>query len=157
LTSEAQAAICRAIRIGATREVAAQAAGVTRRTLQYWIERGKAEQERLAQKGARRRKREEPYLHFLHALEEAEAEGEVTHLETIAADGAAGSKWILSRRHPDRWAQVRKEEISGPGGKPLIPVPELTDAERARALAGFAERLSAETTGCDDSGQDQSE
>ncbi len=119
LTPETQAEICRAIRIGATREVAAQAVGIARRTLQYWIERGKAEQERLAQKGARKRKREQPYLHFLHALEEAEAEGEVTHLEAIAADGAAGSKWILARRHSERWAEVRKQQHSGPEGKPI--------------------------------------
>lgn len=99
LTPEVEARILRAIRLGATREVAAQAAGISERALYDWLERGRTGQRR--------------YLQFLQAMDRAESEGEVTHLEAIAADGAAGSKWILARRHPDRWSETVKQESSG--------------------------------------------
>ena len=119
LTPESQKAICDAIKVGATREVAARAAGITKTSLTNWITRARNERERLEQKGARVRKREQPYLAFLAALELAEAEGEVELLEEIKADGATGAKWILARRHPDRWAEISKREVSGPKGEPV--------------------------------------
>jgi hypothetical protein len=43
LTAEAEQRIVKAVRDGATREVAAAAAGVSRRTLQRWLAAGRAE------------------------------------------------------------------------------------------------------------------
>ena len=119
LTSDVQEEICRATRIGAKREIAARAAGISESTFYGWVARGKAERERLQRPRTRPRKRETPFLEFLEALERAEAKGEVTHLETIADDGSSGSKWILSRRHPERWAPTTKQEVSGPGGEAI--------------------------------------
>ena len=116
LTPEVQKAICDAIGIGASREIAARAAGICKTTLYRWLARGEAEQERLQQKGARPRQRETHFCEFRDALTEAEAKGEVHHLEVIAADGATGSKWILERRHPDRWARLEKRQVELKGG-----------------------------------------
>ena len=120
LTEKSQKAICDAIKVGATREVAARAAGICKATLTSWISRARTEKERLGEKGARRRKREQPYLDFLAALELAEAEGEVELLEEVKADGATGAKWILARRYPNRWAELTKREITGKDGGPLV-------------------------------------
>jgi transposase len=146
LTPEIQETICNAIEIGATREIAAMAAGIDRSTLFNWIKRGRDERKRLAQKGARLRKREKPFLDFLDSLEFSEAGGEVKHIETIAGEGATGSKWILSRRHPERWAQVSKSQISGPDGGPVETkdVSDIPDAARLAALAALYERVSDE-------------
>lgn len=107
LTPEVQERILRAIRLGATREVAARAAGVDERTFYRWLQRGEA-----AKSGQ--------YCQFRQAMARAESEGEITHLEAIAADGGAGSKWILSRRHPERWTEVQRHEVSGKDGTPLV-------------------------------------
>ena len=148
LTPEIQGKICDAIRVGATREIAARAAGISKSTLCDWIRRGRDARERLSKNGARGRKREKPFLDFLDALEQAEAEGEVEHLNKIASEGAPGSKWILSRRHAERWAQVSKSQISGPGEGPIETkdVSEIPDAERLAAIAALYERVSKEAS-----------
>jgi len=156
LTPEIQEKICDAIQIGATRIIAARAAGISERSFYYWIERGRVEQERLKAKGARQRKRELPFLQFLQALEVSEATGEVEHLEKIAAEGGAGSRWILVRRHPERWTQVNKQEITGKDGGPIESKDiTMTDEERQEALDAFYRRVSDETGNRHDGGDDQ--
>ena len=92
LTPRVQKKILEAIRLGATYEVAARAAGIGERTLYRWKERGQR---------AKRGK----FRQFWQALQQAEAEGEIRHLQTIAEEGPSGSKWILERRYPDRWGR----------------------------------------------------
>ena len=106
LTPEVQKKICDYIRIGLTYERAALAAGISVATFYNWKARGE-------------KARSGKYFDFLDALHRAEAEGEARHVAIIANEGPAGSKWILARRHPERWALIEKREISGPDGAPI--------------------------------------
>ena len=107
LTPELQDKICNAVRIGATYGVAAGAAGICERTFHNWREWG---EERRSGK----------YVQFLQALRKAESVGEVKHLASITASGAEGSKWILARRHPERWANKSEIKHSGDAENPIV-------------------------------------
>lgn len=85
--------ICFAVMVGATREVAAQAAGISISTLKDWIKRGEAT-------------KSGPYHEFLAALTVAENAGQVHHLNSIKKSGAAGSMWILQRRFPQLYGDT---------------------------------------------------
>lgn len=102
LTPEVQAVLVEAIRKGHYRETAAHLAGVTRRTLNNWEQRGETG--------------EAPYAEFFLAIKKAEAEAEDTLLGEIRAaqpavsgPGGAGADlwqaraWVMERRWPSRW------------------------------------------------------
>lgn len=109
LTLQTQDKICDYIRIGNTFEVSAIAAGICEKTFYNWCKRARVELERVAKSGRRRvRKREKPYIQFLQAIQLAEGDGEVMHVAKIADSGPEGSKWILTRRHPERWGNKQK-------------------------------------------------
>jgi hypothetical protein len=123
LTPEAQQKVCQALAAGATREHAAQFAGVGKTTLYAWLKRG-----RKAKSGR--------YREFLNAAEAAEAQcamrnvalvqkaanerDEVTVRETVRADGTVervtttrrvfdwgAAAWWLERRYPEDWSANR--------------------------------------------------
>lgn len=83
-----------AVTAGASREGAARCAGITRRCLQEWIARG--------------RDGDEPYVHFVHRIEEAEGDLEVEiveHLKAQSRDGKTPATMaLLSRLNPAVWA-----------------------------------------------------
>lgn len=117
LTDEMQERICENIRRGLGYREAAVAAGISERTFYNWKSRGEN-----AKSGI--------HLQFLQALQEAEAIAELVLLEIIQnatkKDWRAAT-WILERRHPRRWAQLQKREISGAGGGPLVIKLEWSD------------------------------
>jgi len=109
LNPDIQKRICDAIRIGTTRNIAAEYAGVCERTFYRWIERGKS-----AKSGK--------YKEFCQALKRAEAEGVVNNLSRIQNAGIGKIKndrgewekfegqwqalaWILERRHPKEYGK----------------------------------------------------
>lgn len=109
LTDAVQEKICNYIRIGNTFEVSAGAAGITGTTFYNWCKRARAERERVSKSKRRKiRERERPFVAFLEALELAEHEGETMLVGTVASSGPEGAKWILGRRHPDRWGNKQK-------------------------------------------------
>tara|TARA_Y100000310_G_C20659496_1_gene803898 strand:- start:926 stop:1579 length:654 start_codon:yes stop_codon:yes gene_type:complete len=82
--------VVRAIKLGATRQLAAQAGGVGRRTLQRWLAKGQA-----APHGAYRR--------FWEEVNQAEGHAAEAALATIVKASQAGqwqaAAWLLERRH----------------------------------------------------------
>jgi transposase len=111
LTAARQERVVAAVRAGAHREQAAQAAGVSRSTLQAWLQRGEA-----ADAPTRFQK-------FAQALREAEAEFELEGLAVISRAAEGGDwramAWKLERRHPERWGRQTRHEVTGPDGGPV--------------------------------------
>jgi hypothetical protein len=104
------------LRAGNYREVACNAAGISRRTFYHWMMWGATG--------------EEPFASFVRQVIEAESEAERTALEhvRIAAekDWKAGA-WYLGRKHPERWAER-------PAPPPETKTAEVAAAELAELL-----------------------
>jgi hypothetical protein len=111
LTAARQRRIIDAIRLGARRDEAAAAAGISRRSLQNWLARGELDGERGR------------YRDFAEAVRTAEAQAELAALRTIEKAAAGGdwraSSWLLERRFPQRWGRQTRTEVTGPGGAPV--------------------------------------
>ncbi len=92
LTPDVQAIVVEAIGRGLYRETAAQLAGVVRKTLWNWEQRGEAG--------------EEPYAEFFHAIKKAEAQAESDVIDGVRAgcEGWQSKAWIAERRWPSRWS-----------------------------------------------------
>jgi hypothetical protein len=137
LTPELQTQICAFIRAGTYDYVAAEASGISRRTLFEWLERG----ERPSKRG-----RTPVYERFALAIRRAQAEARVSAEVTVKK---GDPKWWLSRMHRERpdapgWNDTRSVEVTGKDGKTLIPIEALSalidqadreDAERVRSRA----------------------
>lgn len=113
LTDEVQEQICESIRLGATYELAAQAAGVSYRSFARWMHDGEQ-----AKWGRKRQ--------FWQAVGHANADAALGWL-TVINEAAQNGTWqaaarLLERRFPDQYGRrVVQQEHSGPEGKP-IPV-----------------------------------
>lgn len=92
LTPEVRAIVVEAIGRGLYRETAAQLAGVCRKTLWNWEQRGEAG--------------EEPFAGFFHAIKKAEAQAESDVIDGVrlGLDGWQSKAWIAERRWPHRWS-----------------------------------------------------
>lgn len=88
--NETQKRIIQAIQMGATYEIAAEHAGICRKTLYSWIEKGKT-----ASRGSK-------HYTFLHDFRKAEARAALTSLTTIQKEIQNGdwkaAAWFLDRR-----------------------------------------------------------
>jgi len=95
LTPEVKERVVQAIIAGCSRADAARYAGVTDRTLQRWVERGRAG-------------KEAPFAGFVSAVLDAEARASVLANGCIAKairDGDwKAAAWFLERRFPERYA-----------------------------------------------------
>lgn len=104
---DVQSKLVEAIELGSTYELAAQYAGVSYRTLRNWITRAENDEE-------------ECFVHFLHALKEAEGKGAFSLLRkinTAAGDGNwQAAAWILERRYPESYGRQRIEHTGANGG-----------------------------------------
>lgn len=89
--------IVAAIESGATYKIAAEAAGITERTLYAWLEAG-------------RKGESEDGLRLLHDIKKAQANGALFALREITRHGKKSWQahaWMLERRH----GYVRRDEI----------------------------------------------
>jgi len=130
LTAEVQAEIVKRLASGCSVEVAAAAAGVSRRTVFAWIERGEkaARAESISET-------ERPFAEFAEAVDRARAEVEVLALATImnaARKGAwQAAAWFLERTNPDAYAAPKKKmgrpvgAVSAPDRQLDQPPPKL--------------------------------
>jgi hypothetical protein len=131
LTDERQAAICDALAIGVPRSTAAQAAGITERTLYHWLERGEA-----ATRGK--------HFQFFQAVQAAENQAEMSAMavwrQGMITDWRA-AKEFLERRFPDKYALAKDRGTDDQGPREVIVVREdqLSEkewSERARNQFG---------------------
>jgi Homeodomain-like domain len=132
LTPEAERRIVQAVRTGATREVAAAAAGVSRRTLQRWLARGAVEDA------------PEHFRRLAAAVDQAGAQREVEALARIAMAGRDDWKadaWYLRfvRGYP---AHHEHSGGSRPGDQAVRISRELiTDPALRAELAALKRRI----------------
>lgn len=125
LTDEVHAKIVEQLASGCTLEVAARAAGVTKRTLASWLAKGR-DAEQAEAEGRRLTADARRCLALLYAAEEARAKVEVRALATIRkamVDGTwQAAAWYLERTHPDRYAAKRRPNAGGrPAGAVSAP------------------------------------
>ena len=158
LTSDVQERILDSILLGASQDVAAQAAGVSQRTLRRWLERGdnaeaaalehfdSDDEPSLEELYAHADPADWPYMDFRHAIKSAEAFAELELLRMVTRGGA--QPWtaymtVLERRHPSRWRRV--DGVAHEGaidvGKPRVITADT--AERRAAIAGVLQRAGA--------------
>lgn len=146
LTPERLEAITTMLRAGAYVDDACRSVGISDRTFYNWMQRGNVQQERLAA-GLEVEPDEEPFLQFLHSVQEADAEGIIGHLMNIdhaAKNGTwQASAWILERKQPRKWGRFERTEISGPEGGPIHI--NVSTEELERKVARILERRELET------------
>ena len=125
-------AILDALKVGATYEVAAESAGISRSTLSHWIVKGKKES-----KG--------PYKTFLTAVKKAESQGAISALQTIELAMHEGNwnerikaaVFMLERRHGmKRDAQHQRSDHIGEevAAAPTANTPIETMKEQAQQI-----------------------
>ena len=95
--AETQERICQLVRLGIPAREAAEAAGISERTLHNWQERR---------------------VGFRRAVEQARAEAEASLVGRVQKAAQAGSwrvaAWMLERQWPERWAPVSdRERLAG--------------------------------------------
>lgn len=108
--------IVEAVRAGASRTAAAEAARVGRSTLFEWLRRGAAG--------------DAPYAAFLTRVREAEGALELELVKVIIGHGATSWQscaWMLERKFGRRWALRRPE--------PIAPAPPMSEDEAERVIA----------------------
>jgi transposase len=82
------------ITAGNFRYVAAGAAGISQRTFNAWIRRGKDEP------GG-------PHDTFLQAIQKAEKTAEIAAVALASSGDPKNAQWWLERKFPQRWGRVR--------------------------------------------------
>lgn len=104
LTPDAIAQIEALIRAGATVDVAAQAAGVSRSSIYSWLAQGET-----ARAGS-------PARDLRDRIERARAESETVLVARIGQAASKGSwqaaAWLLERRWPERWMKPTERPLS---------------------------------------------
>ena len=97
LTLSLQDEIVRLISQGASTEQAAESAGITPRSLYYWMAKG-------------REGKPKEFLQFFQAIKKAQSDFELMHLRNIQRYAASGawqaSAWILERVNRERYGKV---------------------------------------------------
>lgn len=145
LTKERQNKIAEYISAGNDQTTAAVANGVSKATFFGWMARGRAERDRLAANPKLKLKASEtPYLEFVDAIEQALATAEARYVLLIAKAAQEprtwqAAAWMLTHGpNKSKWAEVNRNEVSGPNGGPIETVVEtVTDAD----LAALADRI----------------
>lgn len=136
LTKKTTEAICDAISIGATYEIAAGYARITQRTFYNWMERGRKESERLETNSeAEANPDERKYLQFFHKVFEANTDAAISWLNVISNTAAVDPVWaryLLEQRFPKDYGQKgQKAAVSY-----NVDVSKLTDEQLIRIAQG---------------------
>jgi transposase len=128
LTEAISARIVAVMRAGGYPDVAAQVAGVSRKTFGIWLKRGEP---------TGTDPDDAPFRRLREAVEAAQAEGEARNVAIIARaamENWQAAAWLLERQHPERWARISQrpvEEPAAPGpSDPFAEVDELAARRR---------------------------
>ena len=92
--------ICDKLAAGGYAENAAITSGISEATYYTWL--------KLAEEG------KSPYVEFLKSVQEATAKAElvmVAKIHQAGNDDPRCLQWLLSRRHPDRWADKSRQQV----------------------------------------------
>src|SRR3954462_11524422 len=131
LTPQVRDRLVEALRKGYYLETAAELAGVGRRTVYTWLERGRAALAHSAQS----RGSEAIYADFAEAVATANAAAEADAIDVIRRDQDwRATAFFLERRFPDRWRRRDSHELTGADGGAIA-----TDAQNdvdLRRLSG---------------------
>ena len=137
LTPERQKTIVEALAAGAHLCVVAKAAGISRKTLSEWMDKG-----RVQRAGHKRG----VYRAFLEAVEQATAKAEQGLVAMVVRAGAVqwqAAAWMLERKHPGRWGRRERIEHTGKGGGPIETrdASQMTTDERKREIEQLRREL----------------
>lgn len=105
LTVETKEKLLKAIRSGSYYEPACDYAGISYNTFRDWMRRGEGISDRASSK---------EYVDFVKEVKAAVAEGEITCIAVLRASSKTdpnSAKWLLERRHPDRWANAQRVKV----------------------------------------------
>jgi hypothetical protein len=173
LTPSLQHRICDRLRKGNYIETAAADAGIHKDTLYAWLKRGARERELRAaedaaprpkretrawrkrqQESADRREREQSYLDFSDAVEQAEAEGEALMVAAITRAAANGqwkaAAWRLAHGpSASRWGRKHTVTHQGPGGGPIVTADALDLSRLSDADLAKLEEMVRQMSGAD--------
>jgi len=107
---------------GAYVETACSYAGIGTSSVYRWLERGKAEDERV-QKGEEPNPEETPYWEIWDTIEKARSEAtlrNITLIQTAAQNGSwQAAAWFLERTAPKLYARRSYSEVTGADGGAL--------------------------------------
>lgn len=121
LTPEVREEIRRVLASGCTLEVAAESAGVSRRSLQSWLATGREAEQTEAEDG-KLSAMQRACLDLLQTERQARAELRVKSLAAIQRAALNGTwqaaAWLLERVFPEEFAAKRPRE-KGVGGRPV--------------------------------------
>lgn len=131
LTEQVEQKIVQAIIGGAHFEIACRYAGIAPRTGYDWMARGEGR--------ARARPANTPFVHFVQAVRDAEAQLEVIVIAQVrkgVPDNPNLGLNFLARRFPDRWANREKIDVGGTGKEIVFRVTYGNPSERAAGVDG---------------------
>lgn len=141
LTDACQKVVIKAIKLGATYELAAASAGISYDTFNNWMKAGREELERREALWAEDADTEwakdlpvQRFVEFFEAVKKAEGEAAVVWLQKIeqaAKDGEwQAAAWKLERRYPATYGK-RVSEHTGVDGTPLkVIIEEVSDHDQ---------------------------
>lgn len=135
LNDETEKRILEAVELGASLDAAAAYADITPRTLQQWLERGRAEADRIdagitaaqrIEQGLPTASRERPFAQLVRGVEKAAGMNETRVLSHVMEAVAGG--WVKARR-TDKDGNV-VEQLAGPDGRLGLTLLERVHARR---------------------------
>lgn len=142
LTKELAETIAGYVRVGVYVEEACGAAGISRPTFYVWLERGRAERERVKlMKAEGPKPSERIYVEFLDMMEKAYDEATLRKVAVITKSAENGdwraASWWLERTRPAKYGLKAQVEHTGENGEPIKVQVEIGDLEEkvSRVLA----------------------
>lgn len=138
ITSEVIKRICEIISVGNYANIACQSVNISEQTYYTWLQRGRAEKERIEKLEAQGLdilpSKEGIYLEFLDAVKKAESDAEVMavmHIRTAMPNQWQAAAWYLERKFPDRYGRREKNINYNIDATDKIDLSSLSDEELA--------------------------
>ncbi len=118
--------ISESIRKKNSQEAACRHAKVAESSYYEWLKQGRIELERIEREGGTVRSERELQVALLLARDEALAEVEsdlVAKIDKHSVKDPKAAMWLLEKRFPAQWGEVRRVELTGVDGGPIEIMP----------------------------------
>lgn len=90
--------LCSYVRLGVNVFVAARAEGIPPSVVSSWAQKAESSSNNI-------------YRDFINKISQAEAQGEILHVQRIVASGKAKeSQWLLERMYPEKWGLKKQSQ-----------------------------------------------